>query len=192
MCRSIVIALPRIVSFRKAASCLALSAIVASVSGCATLHNGTHESVRLNSDPPGAEAVIDGTEHVTTPAQVELERGKDHSIAFHKGGFEDADTSITSSESGWVWGNILIGGIPGIIADEIDGAAKKLSTEDVETTLTPIAAKAPPPSQGSTAAVFSSDQPAPHQGATTIQPPPSNPNVTVPQPVLSLPQTKSE
>ena len=91
-----------------------------------------------------------------------------------------------------VWGNILIGGIPGIIADEIDGAAKKLSTEDVETTLTPIVAQAPPPSQGSTAAVFSSDQPAPHQAATTIQPPPSNPNGTGQQPVLSLPQTKSE
>jgi hypothetical protein len=191
MRRSIVVALPRIAAFRRAALSAALGAFVASVSGCATLHNGTHESVRLNSDPPGAEAVIDGTEHVTTPAQVELERGKDHSIAFHKGGFEDADTSITSGESGWVWGNILIGGIPGIIADEIDGAAKKLSTEDVETTLTPIAAEAPP-SQGSAAAVFSSDQPAPHQAATTIQPPRSNPNVTGPQPVLSVPQTKSE
>lgn len=54
---------------------LALFAAAAfALSGCATLFTGTHDDVRFDSDPSGAEIYIDGFYVGTTPATVPVRR----------------------------------------------------------------------------------------------------------------------
>jgi hypothetical protein len=85
-------------------------------------------------------APVDGARTVTKPASVELSRGDPHSISFHKDGYQDQVQKLTSSESGWVVGNLLLGGIAGAVSDESSGASKKLSTDAVSVTLVPVLA----------------------------------------------------
>ena len=105
------------------------------LSGCATLINGTTENVRLSSTPDGAQVTVDGGRIVTTPAMIELSRGDQHSLLFHKDGYIDQTERLAPTESGWVWGNILLGGIAGAIADKNSGAAKKLSRDTLSVVL---------------------------------------------------------
>jgi PEGA domain len=120
----------------------ALLLLIVSGAGCATIVNGTTEKIQLRSDPVGAEAMVDGAHEVTTPTTVELSRGDTHSITFHKEGYQDQTQYLTSSESGWVWGNVLLGGIAGAVADEDSGASKKLSSDVVSVRLIPQLATA--------------------------------------------------
>ena|SRR5712691_7888642 len=45
------------------------------------------------------------------------------------------DMTLTRSVSGWVWGNIVFGGLIGLAVDAIDGAFYNLSPEQVSATL---------------------------------------------------------
>jgi hypothetical protein len=45
------------------------------------------------------------------PTTVELSRGDEHTITFHKDSYQDDTEKLTSSTSGWIWGNLLVGGV---------------------------------------------------------------------------------
>ncbi len=82
------------------------------ISGCATIVNGRTEPLGLSSNPAGAEVSIDGgAMKVMTPTSVELKRDENHSFIFHKDGYQDPSATVTSGTSGWVWGNLLAGGL---------------------------------------------------------------------------------
>ena len=170
----------------------ALSLLVASVTGCATITNGTDEHVHIYSDPSGADVTIDSGDRVATPAEVNLSRGQPHTLVFHKNGYQDVATTLTSSESGKVLGNVLFGAFIGVGIDEANGAAKELSTDNVEMTLTPIPTQASPPPS-----VAANDHPAigssvqPTMQTQTVAPP-AQPSPLSGQPVMAPPQTKSE
>ncbi len=54
-------------------------------------------------------------------------RAQTYTIVLSKEGFEDQVISVRSSMDGWYWGNILIGGLIGmLIVDPITGAMFKL------------------------------------------------------------------
>ena len=46
------------------------------------------------------------------------------------------ETTLTKSVSGWVWGNILAGGLIGLAVDAITGGLYNLSPEQVQATMT--------------------------------------------------------
>ena len=50
-------------------------------------------------------------------------------------GYQPFDMTLTRSVSGWVWGNIVFGGLIGLAVDAIDGAFYNLSPEQVSATL---------------------------------------------------------
>src|SRR5262249_44746502 len=125
----------------RALSVLTVAACVSALSGCATIVNGTTEKIQLSSAPDGAQATIDGTQTVTTPTTVELSRDDEHTIIFHKDGYQDDTEKLTSSTSGWIWGNILAGGVVGAVVDAESGAGKKLSSDAVNVALVPLVAK---------------------------------------------------
>ena len=142
-------------------------AILVPFSGCATLVNGTTEKIQLSSTPDGAQATIDGSQTVTTPTSVELSRGDEHTITFHKDGYLNDTDKLTSSTSGWIWGNLLVGGIVGAVADAESGAGKKLSSDALNIALVPLppqtaaaALSSPQPSQTKTATPEASTQAA--------------------------------
>lgn len=50
-------------------------------------------------------------------------------------GYEPYEVSFTRSTSGWVWGNIVFGGVIGLAVDAISGGLYKLSPEQVQAEL---------------------------------------------------------
>lgn len=116
------------------------------LSGCATVVNGTTQKIGVSSTPMGADVLIDNQQHILTPASVALDRSQSHSFVFKKEGYQDDSFVITSGTSGWVWGNVLLGGLVGGVVDFASGGARKLSQDSVHVTLSPLpAAQAPMP-----------------------------------------------
>jgi hypothetical protein len=113
--------------------CLGLAVVM--LSSCATIINRTKQTVFLQTEPPGATAIIDGVQRVETPASIKLKRGKDHHITFEKSGYRNADVMVEKEISGWIWGNLILGGLIGLGIDFISGGAYKLEPETVHVTL---------------------------------------------------------
>ena len=106
--------------------------------GCATIVSDSSYPIAVNSSPEGAYFTVtnrDGVEvnRGTTPMTVELKagggyfKGQTYTIVLSKDGFEDQTVSVRSTMDGWYWGNILIGGLIGmLIIDPATGAMYKL------------------------------------------------------------------
>lgn len=104
---------------------LTLAAIL--VSACASMVHGSRQSIEVQSDPPGAQVSVDRDPvPYTTPTTISFTRGEAHVLVFRKDGFEDYSAQLTSSTSGAVLGNVLLGGVVGIATDYTSGAAYEL------------------------------------------------------------------
>lgn len=160
------------------------------LSGCATVVNGRTEPLGLSSNPAGAEVSIDnGTMKVMTPTSVELKRDENHTFVFHKDGYQDTSATVTSGTSGWVWGNLLAGGIIGGVVDFATGAAYKFSDDTLSVNLTPVQVAAVPQTT-----LQPAPQPAPLP-APSVAPQPTKQVSTRPagqQPSLQPPPTASD
>ncbi len=119
---------------RKLLPCALIGFIATLSVGCASIFNGKLDTVEFTSQPTGASIDIITPENEvihtgTTPFSVTLERGR--------GFFKAADLTarashptagarelpIKSSIAPWYWGNILLGGLPGmLIVDPLTGA----------------------------------------------------------------------
>jgi hypothetical protein len=131
-------------NFRHAAFLLALPFLTAS---CASLINGSHETVPINVQPAGATIQVGGSQYIS-PADASLARDRDYQIIASKPGYETQTTELHSSFSGWtLLDTIFI--IPWAV-DLADGAAYKLEPTTVEMQLQPSVQAAQPavPAQG--------------------------------------------
>ena len=91
------------------------------MSGCCTIMHGTHQDVGMSSVPPGAKVYVDSVYVGTTPVVVPVKRSNDHVVRFEKPGYETFDATLTNSVSGWVWGNLVAGGLIGLGVDAVTG-----------------------------------------------------------------------
>lgn len=105
------------------------------MSGCATVIHGTRQDVGISSTPPGASVTIDNLQSGTTPVFAKLRRKENHVVRISLPGYQSTDLTLTSSVSGWVWGNIAIGGLIGLAVDAISGGMYKLSPEELSAAL---------------------------------------------------------
>jgi len=121
---------------RKVISVLMCVTILTVMFGCASIVNGTSQDIKINSNPAGAQVSINGQNIAVTPAVVTLKRGSDHTLVFDKEGYNSVTLHINKEFNSWVLGNLIIGGIIGIIIDFSNGAAYKLSPEEVNATFT--------------------------------------------------------
>ncbi len=110
---------------RKGGAAISIALLLPNLLGCATIINGTSQDVALGSTPAGATVTIDGTQ-ATTPAKVTLKRGQDYNAAFTVEGFQERDVKLEKKASGWLFGNILFGGLIGLIIDLVSGGGYKL------------------------------------------------------------------
>lgn len=96
--------------------------------GCATIVNTTTQKVPLNTTPDGAKVFMKGVHVGTTPAVLQLSRGDaDFILRFEKDGYDPIDVTLTKNVSGVIIGNVLLGGVIGLVIDFVDGAAYTLS-----------------------------------------------------------------
>ncbi|WP_295486946.1 hypothetical protein [uncultured Pseudomonas sp.] len=111
---------------------------LATLQGCASIAGDSSYPVAVSSTPPGANfEVADKRGTVLhegqTPAVVVLPssdgyfKGQTYSFTFRREGFADHRVELDSTISGWYWGNILLGGVIGmLIVDPLTGAMYKL------------------------------------------------------------------
>ena len=104
-----------------------LMALGAALSGCATIVNGTTQSVSVSTPPvEGAHCKLvnsEGTWYLTSPGSVVVHKTKnDLDVTCTKDGFEDAHVVVPSKFDGTTAGNIIAGGLVGIAVDAASGA----------------------------------------------------------------------
>lgn len=107
------------------------------VSGCATIINGTSQKIQVTSDPAGAAVSVDSKDSYTTPVRLRLERRRDHELVFTKEGFESRTIKLMHVISEVVVGNTLLGGPLGWVFDIFAGTQYKLVPNPVHVELKP-------------------------------------------------------
>lgn len=120
--------------------------ITLSFSSCATLFTKTTYPVSISSNPEGADVtIIDKKGNTifrgTTPAIARLASsggymsGARYDVVLSYPGYISQTVSIKSSVEGWYFGNILFGGLIGmLIVDPASGAMFKLNVDHIYAT----------------------------------------------------------
>ena len=103
--------------------------------GCATIIHGTKQRIGISSSPTGAKVSVDNDSVGVTPLFVNLKRKDDYIVTIELPGYQKAQLTITSSVSGWVWGNIVFGGLIGLAIDAASGGLYELSPDQLNAEL---------------------------------------------------------
>lgn len=101
------------------------------VSSCATIISGSKQKVNFRSNPAAASIFIDEVEVGKTPFEIKLERKKEHHVMIKLDGYQTYETNLTKKFNAWYLGNIVFGGLIGIIIDPITGAIYNLSPDEI-------------------------------------------------------------
>jgi len=108
------------------------------IQGCASVVSTSSYPVAVSSTPSGATfEILDKKGDVVhvgnTPSTVTLRSGngyfsgQTYTLRFKKDGYPEKAITLDSSISGWYWGNILLGGVIGmLVVDPMTGAMYNL------------------------------------------------------------------
>lgn len=102
--------------------------VLASLPGCATIIRGSSQAVTASTQPPGALCEFKRPHAPSvianpTPQTVTLEKSKDDvTVVCRKEGYLDASSDLRSEFEGWTFGNIIFGGLIGVVVDAGSGA----------------------------------------------------------------------
>lgn len=101
--------------------------------GCATILHGTHQTIHVNSSPSGAAVYIHNNQKGVTPASLTLDRNENYTLVFKKEGYKPVSIHLDKNFKALpsILGNIFWSGIIGIVVDIADGAAYKLTPEQI-------------------------------------------------------------
>ncbi|MDB6058695.1 MAG: hypothetical protein JWO95_2539 [Verrucomicrobiales bacterium] len=122
------------------AAFVALSIVI---SGCASIISGTNQTINITSVPDAADVKIEKltiAENYTafegkTPAKATLPRKGSYLVTVSLAGYQKAQIPLDPGMNGWVWGNLLFGGLVGVVIDSSDGAANKLNPDEIKVNL---------------------------------------------------------
>ncbi len=116
----------------------------AAVSGCATIVHSGPRNIPIASTPAGAKvSIYDRSNSLvmtnTTPFVAPLNtkfgyfKSQTYRLVFDMPGYDRAEINLDSSVSGWYFGNLLFGGVIGmLIVDPLTGAMYNLTPEKIE------------------------------------------------------------
>jgi len=109
--------------------------------GCASIVKGRNQEVTFKSEPEGATVNLSGGRTLgKTPMTLLMEKkNSEQSVTFEKEGYKSQTLPLTTTMSGWFWGNIVIGGVIGSTTDGITGAHNEYSPSQYFVTLAPLA-----------------------------------------------------
>ena len=127
---------------------IAVLAAVAGLPGCATVIRGTSEKFAIQTEPPGASAVLSTGPTCTTPCTIKLKRKNAFNVTIDKAGYQTAHAEVnTVQRSGAAFGNIVAGGIIGAVVDSTNGSLLSHRPNPLIVTLIPAtdAATVAPP-----------------------------------------------
>ncbi len=108
---------------------------------CASIIHGSMQEVDFSSQPSGATISIDGQEVGKTPKTIELRRkGREkgdkskknsYEVKIALDGYYPYEIKIKRDMDGWFLGNIIFGGVIGIIIDASNGSMYKLTPDQI-------------------------------------------------------------
>jgi hypothetical protein len=103
---------------------------------CASIVSGSKQNINFNSTPSGATVWVDDVNLGVTPVIAQLERiKKNQKVKIELQGYKPYELILNRKTNGWIWGNILFGGIIGIIIDASSGAMYRLTPDQIEVQL---------------------------------------------------------
>lgn len=111
------------------------------IAGCATIFKGSDHEIKINSTPSQAKVVIKTTAGIVrwegvTPATTKLPKKDEYIAIISLQGYKDKEVGITHTGiEGWFWGNLLCGGVIGIVVDLTNGAMHTMSPNEINVTL---------------------------------------------------------
>jgi hypothetical protein len=92
---------------------LLLPSVLLFSTGCATITRGDKQLVHLVTDPPAAEAIVDGAAYVT-PADVVLKRKQGHEVTVRKPGYQSITFKLSSHwDAGGIGAVAMDAAVPG-------------------------------------------------------------------------------
>jgi hypothetical protein len=109
---------------------LVVGAVVA-MAGCASIMHGTSQDIGFQSTPTNARVSVDGLPMGKTPVVAKLSRKDNHIVKMNLDGYQPFEATLTRSTSGWVWGNIVFGGLIGLAVDAMSGGLYNLSPDQI-------------------------------------------------------------
>lgn len=108
---------------KKRVSLMACMLGISTLTGCATIVSDNKSAVQIDSNPTGTMCEVKGenfTQTVTIPANATIPaKAAPVTITCEKEGYFPSSDTITTSMDGWIFGNIIFGGIPGVIIDAV-------------------------------------------------------------------------
>ena len=126
---------------------IATLGVAFNLTACATVVNGTKDTLKVASTPSQANVdIVDNSGDLsprtcTTPCEIELKRKKSYNVTVSKDGFSPYTLSVVPKLSAGnvatSTGNVLAGGLIGIGVDHATGAGRDLKPNPVTVTLQP-------------------------------------------------------
>lgn len=112
--------------------------------GCASIIDGTSQTISIDSNPPHASCQLINNGRVVgnvqTPGRIVVEKTKyDINITCEKEGYQAATATLTSEIEDSTWGNIILGGGIGWAIDSASGADNSYA-DQLTVTLVPAGA----------------------------------------------------
>ena len=102
---------------------------------CATIVSGSRQTIKFNSVPASATVFINEVEIGKTPVEKDLKRNQEYQVLIKMDGYKTYKTTLSKKFNEWYIGNIVFGGIIGLVVDPITGAMYKLSPNELTTRL---------------------------------------------------------
>jgi hypothetical protein len=121
---------------------LILSAALIVFTGCATIIQPGPDRIPVNSNPPGAQVFLDDQAVGVTPMVLAVPRDSDGRIRVEKEGYTPYSINRDKVVAGWVFGNILLGGVIGLSVDLITHNQGKHPEDPVYAQMAPVGAPA--------------------------------------------------
>jgi hypothetical protein len=115
---------------------------------CGSIMHGGSQDIGISSSPTGAAVTVDNMGKGVTPIVANLSRKQNHIVKVELPGYAPAELTLTNSVSGWVWGNIVFGGLVGLAVDAISGGLYNLNPDQLQTTLAKQGASIAPTKDG--------------------------------------------
>jgi len=120
---------------KKIVSCVTAISFVFLVIGCCTIISGRNQSLPVVSNPSGAKVIVNGVQQ-QSPCTLVLDRKQLlYQVRVEKEGYEPVEITLRKGVNGWVWGNLLFGGIIGLIIDLCTGSVNKFTPTELEVSL---------------------------------------------------------
>ena len=112
------------------------------LANCATVTRGTVNQIQIVSEPPDVEARTSIGHSCRTPCTLTVDRKAEFTVSYAKDGYRETSVPVATRMAGegaaGLAGNLLVGGVVGIVADAATGATLEHYPNPVSATLEPV------------------------------------------------------